>query len=502
MLFSIHMKKAVFIFFLFLLTVYAKAAGTFDFNNICQQAYTEITKLKFGAAKPLLAKAQQQNPENIIPLYLENYIDFFTLFLNEDPVEYKRLKPVLDNRIDIVKEGPSSSPLKLYCLSMLYMQKSSLEIKFGETWSAAWDIRRSYLLIKENRKAFPAFTPNNLLYGGIEAIVGTIPQGYKWLAGILGLKGSITEGMQLVRDFVYNQDNWGKLMNNESVFAYCFLQFHLENKKAETIQFITAKKLDLIDNHLFAYMAANLTKNFKQPDIAKEIILNRNKSVDYLQTPVWDFELGFNYLYHLDTKDAIVHFEKYVNTFRGKFYIKDVYQKISWAYYLQGNMPAAEMARKNIINKGGTIADADKQALKEARNNAEWPNNLLLKVRLLNDGGYNKEALQLLIGKTINHFDREEDKIEFTYRVGRINDDMNKFDEALYWYNKTIELGERRPEYFAARAALQAGMIQERKGDKQKAITFYKKCLEMEEEEYKNSIDQKAKAGIARCKGE
>ncbi|MFX8708320.1 hypothetical protein ABTM42_21060, partial [Acinetobacter baumannii] len=80
--------------------------------------------------------------------------------------------------------------------------------------------------------------------------------------------------------------------------------------------------------------------------------------------------------------------------------------------------------------RGGNISDADKQALKEAKNNTAWPNTLLLKVRLLNDGGYNKEALALLIGKTVNHFDKEADKVEFTYRVGRINDDLNKFEEA------------------------------------------------------------------------
>lgn len=496
------MKKIIAIFLIIIFSSDARATGIFDFNNTCQQAYVEITKLKFAAAKPLLAKAKQQNQENIIVPYLENYIDFFTLFLNEDPFEYKKLKKVLAERMDIVREGPDSSPFKLYCLCMLYMQRGSLEIKFGETWSAAWDIRKAYLLIKENRRAFPTFAPNDLMYGGLDAIVGTIPQGYKWLAGILGLKGSVTEGMQLVRNFVNSQDTWARLMNNEAVFAFCFLQFHLENKKTETIQFITTKKLDLSDNHLFTYMAANLIKNYKQPDIAKEIILNRNKSSEYLQTPVWDFELGFDYLYHLDTKDAIYHFEKYVNTFKGKFYVKDVYQKISWAYYLQDNMAAAEAARKNILTRGGNISDADKQALKEAKNNTAWPNTLLLKVRLLNDGGYNKEALALLIGKTVNHFDKEADKVEFTYRVGRINDDLNKFEEAIYWYNKTMELGEKRPEYFAARASLQAGMILEKKGDKVSAINYYKKCLDMEEEDFKNSIDQKAKAGIARCKGE
>jgi predicted negative regulator of RcsB-dependent stress response len=54
--------------------------------------------------------------------------------------------------------------------------------------------------------------------------------------------------------------------------------------------------------------------------------------------------------------------------------------------------------------------------------------------------------------------------------------------------------------YFAARAALQAGQILEKRGQKLEAIAFYEQCLAMEEHSYKNSLDQRAKAGIARCK--
>jgi len=248
-------------------------------------------------------------------------------------------------------------------------------------------------------------------------------------------------------------------------------------------------------------MAANLAINNKQIEYAKEVINNRNKSTEYFQTHVWDFELGFIKLYHLETQEAISYFEKYLKEFKGKFYVKDVYQKISWCYYLEGNMAAAENARANVLKKGATDADADKQALKEAKS-GKWSNATLLKARLLNDGGFNKEALQLLSAKSMNSFDKEEEQLEYAYRLGRINDDLGKHEDAINWYNKAIALGEKRPEYFAARAALQTGMIYEKTGKKAEAINYYKRCLDMEEDEYKNSIDQKAKSGIARCKGE
>jgi tetratricopeptide (TPR) repeat protein len=181
--------------------------------------------------------------------------------------------------------------------------------------------------------------------------------------------------------------------------------------------------------------------------------------------------------------------------------VKDVYQKLSWCYYLQGNMPAAEEARKAILKKGSTDSDADKQALKEARA-GKWPNTLLLRARLLSDGGYANEAARLLQGKSEDDFAKDEDKLEFAYRVARIYDDLGREEDAIRSYLIAIRLGETRPEYFAARAALQLGQLYEKKGQKSIAITYYQRCLDMEDHEYKNSLDQRAKSGIARCKGD
>jgi len=77
------------------------------------------------------------------------------------------------------------------------MQKACCEIKFGERWSAGWDFRRAFSTIKDNRKKFPGFAANNMIYGPMEVIAGTIPDGYKWLAGLFGIRGSIKDGMQL-----------------------------------------------------------------------------------------------------------------------------------------------------------------------------------------------------------------------------------------------------------------------------------------------------------------
>ncbi|HNE93803.1 MAG TPA: tetratricopeptide repeat protein [Chitinophagaceae bacterium] len=477
------------------------AQKVFEFNSTCQQAYQEITQLKLNNGQVLINKAKQQNPDNLIPLVLESYIDFFTLFFNENPNDFKIRYPNFEKRISALEEGPKSSPFYDFCLSTVYLHKSAVNIKFNNKTRAGFDFQAAYKLIKQNLKAYPTFTPNHLLFGSLQAVAGTIPKGYQWIAGLFGIKGSITKGLKTVNHFVNNPyDPWSKLMFNEAAFIYCYLMFYIENKKDEALEFIKSKKLDVVNNHLFSYMAANLSLNNKQINNAAIILQNRNKSGDYLNTPVWDFQMGFVCLYRMQTQQAINYFENYLSQFKGNFYVKDIYQKLSWCYYLQGNMAKAEDARKKCINRGTQVTEADKQAYKDAKKN-KWANIVLLKARILNDGGFNNEAIKVLHGFSTSSFKDEAEQLEFNYRVGRINDDLGKEEDAIAFYLKAITIGEHRTEYYAARAALQIGMIHEKKGNKKLAITYYEKCMDMENHDYKNSLDQRAKSGIARCYG-
>ena len=308
------------------------------------------------------------------------------------------------------------------------------------------------------------------------------------------------DGMNLLRNFANSSDPYAKLLSNESAFIYCYVAYHIGNKKADVFTFIQNKKLDLVNNYILGYMAANLAIADKRLEMSKNIILNRNKSADYYNLPIWDYEMGFIKLDHLETQEAINYFESYLSRFKGNFYLKDTYLKLSWCYYLEGNMKAAEAAKMNIIKKGTTDTDADKQALKDAKSGV-WPNTLLLKARVLSDGGYFQEALALLNGKNINSFASEEEKLEYEYRLGRIYDDLNKNEEAIQYYNTAINIGLNSKEYYAARAAVQIGEIYEREGKKKLALTYFEKCISLKDHEYKNSLDQRAKAGIERCGG-
>jgi tetratricopeptide (TPR) repeat protein len=77
---------------------------------------------------------------------------------------------------------------------------------------------------------------------------------------------------------------------------------------------------------------------------------------------------------------------------------------------------------------------------------------------------------------------------------------MNNTEKAIQNFEITIKNGSSTHWYYAANSSLMLGMIYEEKKNYDRALTYYKLCLSLEFDQYKNSIDQKAQAGIDRIK--
>lgn len=473
-------------------------AQVYHFSKECVQAYDAAMQLKPRQAAVWLEKEKKQNPGNVVPLFLENYLDFFELFLNEDPAAYTRLKDQKKKRLQAIANAPGDSPLKGFMQAVIYLQWAAVDGKFGNKMSAGWGFRDALKTIKENEKRYPDFSPNKMILGPVQMAAGTIPKGYKWLSGLIGISGDLTTGKKQMDQFLAATDPWANLFKNEGIFYHCYLQFYLLNEQEEALELIRSRKLDLVNNHLFTFMAANLHLNNKQSHLTKSIVLARNKSPEYMQTTVWDFELAYASLYQL-APDAHVYFNRFLQQFKGSYYVKDAWHKLAMHYLLQGNMQEYNRCLQKVRTVGKQEAEADKRAYREAVS-GKTPNTTLLKARLLSDGGYHKEALAVLAGKSTQDFANSADKLEFTYRLARILDDMGQHAKAIESYEAAIALGSSSSEYYAARAALQIGLIYEEQGKCREAIAQFQRCIDMKDHDYEQSLEQKAKAGINRCK--
>jgi tetratricopeptide (TPR) repeat protein len=177
--------------------------------------------------------------------------------------------------------------------------------------------------------------------------------------------------------------------------------------------------------------------------------------------------------------------------------LRSAYQKLAWINLLLGNKKKYIDWIHYCKTTGANLTDEDKEATEEFRT-GDAPNPVLLRSRLLFDGGYYKEALNEIAGKSIHYFPRFKDQLEVTYRLARIFQRLSLNDKAIPLFEETIKNGASSKYYFAANSALLLGNTFEEKNESDKAENYYRICLSMRNHGYQNSIDQKAKAGLAR----
>jgi len=478
--------------------------ANYDFNDNCKIAYSNIINFRFEEGGNLLKTESNLHPDNLIPIYIENYIDFLTLFISEDRKKYNLLIENKKDRIDKLENGDQKSPYYLYCIAELNMQWAMVHLKFGEYVSAAWELNKAYSLLSKNSDLFPEFLINHKSLGVMHALIGTIPDEYKWLTKIIGFKGTIKQGIDelaVVIDATYKKKNFSYL-KTEAIFLLTFVELNLQNKKDEIkkiYQLFESPDISgtIKESPLLIYSKSTLEMRNGMNDAAIQTLQNRSTASGVSPFCFLDYLTGVAKLNRLD-KDAYKYFYSFLLNFKGVNYVKSSYLKLSWFYLLNDDIKNFNRYKAYTIKYGSTTVDEDKQALVEAKQQ-EVPNVFLLKARLLFDGGYFKDALSVLFQKSpIEICKTRRDQIEFSYRVARIYHENGDISKAIIFYQNTISNGRDETFYFAANASLQLGLIYEIQGDKEMAKLYFNKAMNMNNTEYRNSIELKAKAGLNR----
>ncbi len=474
------------------------SAQSFDFNADCRKAYNTIIALKLNEGNALLKAEEKKNPDNLIATYLANYVDFLQVYTSDTRSQYDQLKKNKEIRLVELNAGDPSSPYYRFTQAEVNIQWAALSIKFGEYLNAIFEIRKAYMLLLDNQKLFPDFKANKKTLGVLYALLGSVPDKYKWGINLLGMDGSIQKGIGYLQEL----DEFGKkndfIYREETATIYAFLLLHLQNDGEKAWQVLQSNDMPKKDNLMNVYTCAHVGIYGKHTDDAIRILEAQPTGSSFTVFPFLNYLTGLAKLNRLEG-DADSYFKKFVTEYKGENHIKSSFQKIAWAYLLKGDTTNYHHFISKAENLGGSMLDADKQAQKEAEAN-RLPNSLLLKARLLFDGGYYAKAAAEMNKLSELDFKTNEEQTEYFYRTARVYDEWNKKDSALILYNKAIEKGKGLPRYFAANSAFETGKIYEQRGNKEKATEFYNLCLGFENHEYKNGLDQKAKAGLNRLK--
>ncbi len=490
--------KNLFLLVSFLLfTIHAKAEYYFEYSPLITEAYEKIISLQIDEGRVLVDSIKKVEPNNLSVYHIENYLDFFRIFINEEFEEFENLEGNKNKRLQKIKQGPKDSPYYLFSQAEIQLQWAITRLKFEEYFQAFTEVNRAYKQLEINLERFPHFKGSLKSLGIIHAIVGTIPDNYRWgLKLIGGMEGTIALGkLELEEVIEYSQQN-NFIFEKETIVSYAFLLLHLDNQSDLAWKTISEAKLDIKKNPLACFATANIAMRTGRSAEALKILQQRPREAQYLSFYYLDLLQGYAMLYALDPI-ADEYIESYLNNYRGVNLIKDAYQKLAWHYLIHGNTLAYKNNMRLCQIRGNTLVDSDKSAMKEASKEV-IPDPILLSARLLFDGGYYDKAEKLLEGQSINQYTDEKNRLEYAYRLGRINHAQKNIPKALNNYKFTIAVGINSPYFFSCNAALQCGLIYEGLKDYPEAKRYYQLCIDMDPDEYRTSLHQKAKAGMNR----
>ncbi len=493
---SMKRTAATLIFCLVALAAFA-AKPYFEFSPKTKDAYKKAISLRFKEASSLLEQVKSEEPDNVMPYFVENYIDFLKIYIDEDYNEFQAWEKRKDARMEKLKNGDKSSPYYLLTQAEMRLQWAVVKAKFEEYAGAANQVRKAFDALDDNQKKFPDFVPNKKSLGILHSLVGATPPNYRWALKAVGMSGTIEQGRKEIEEVLEYAKHNDFLFEEETIIMYSLLILHLGNESEASWKIIRSPQLDPRTNPLICFAQASVAIHTGKADDAINILKNRPKGRQYHSFHYLDYLLGLCKLYKGDS-DAAFYLNKYVINFRGRNYIKECYQRLAWTELLKGSETGYFNYMEKAKTRGSDSIDGDAKALKAAENR-EKPNPILLKARLRFDGGYKKDANSILEQAGIASFSSKKDILEFHYRKGRILQSMKKNTAALEEFDTTIEKGRNESYYFACNAALQAGIIKEQQGDCSTALRYYDKALSMKPDEYKNSLHGKAKAGKDRC---
>ncbi len=485
--------------FFFLCIIFAPKVfcqSTYDYNQQVKSCYNLIIDLKITAAKEKIEEIRKANPHNLAILHLENYIDFFILFISEDINEYNKRIKQKSYRLDYLENIKSNSPYHKFVKAEILLQWALIHIKFDDKVKAGSNVYEAYNLLESNKKQFPKFIDNNKSLSIIHALAESVP---KWVRSVIGVNGSIVQAKKEIEEIAdYALANKEYMYREEVASIYSYILFYQLNQKDRAIKELDAFNLNHKNSPLIAFLKASMYLRNGSNDKCLSVLTDLN---------IEDGQHPFHYLQFMKGRSLLFkqnegcdkYMIAFVNKFKGRHFIKEAYQKLAWyELSVNNNIGLYKKYMALCSSKGNELVDEDKQAMKEARSNV-IPNATLLKARILFDGGYFSQALTVLVKNEASLMDNPKTIIEFNYRIGRIFQALRNYKEAIQYLNNTISKGGNE-SYFAANAALQIGFIYEDLKQSKNAITYYEKCLKMNPSEYKNSMHQKAKSGVQRLK--
>jgi hypothetical protein len=439
----------------------------------------------------------EENPAGTI--YLRSTLDYYTVLSSENYNEYLSIIGAKSGYLKSLEKYAFADPYIQYYTAEIYLQSALLQFKFTDYVKGALDAKRALQLYEEGYKHFPNYLMFYKGLGMLKVSLSVIPENFTKILKMIGVEGNKTLGFQLFDKVLdYEKDGKRSIWFDEALLTYsmAILQFASpQNGKIKAKECIDLSK-DLVPNSLLkTYIQLQMYKYLSQNEAIIQAYQNRAKGYSYAEVPQLDYYYAVALLQKMD-KNTPLAFEKFLSS-QSSFSKQEALLRLGWWYYIHFDNKAYFKTKEDIFKIKQCFSESDENALAEVQQ--PLGNINILKARITFDGGYFTQALSYLSEVDTNSLNTQ-DKLNYYYRLGRTEQCLKHWATSIEAFEKVIVQPNVKGTYIYANSLLQLGEVNEEKGNIQKAKYHYLACLEAKGHPYKNSIDIKAKAGLARLR--
>lgn len=477
--------------------------GYFKFSGKMDSAFQDILNLKLTTALVPLNEEKNKNVANLLPHYLEDYIDFLYAYIDGKRSDiYGKYLEHKEKHLTWLAQGTVSDPYTLFTQGDVHLRWGFIYALFQDYVEAAKSLKLAATFLEKNDKSFPEFAPNKRALGVLHTLAAVMPGKNQWTGSMAGLEGKPAQGLKKLEEVInHGKKNIDFEFNEETQVLYAMLLVYMGNTDATIWGNLNTAVLDYTQSPLYAYTLASKDMKTGKCKQAQTYLEKYPKSDDYHYFAYLDIMRGLCKLYKLETA-AEEDFNNFLSRYRGENGVKEAYHKLAWTYLLKGDEPKYKYYMSLVEKKGEYNNVADRAAMNEMEDvkTNMIPNLTLLKARLLFDGGQYEKSFHTLEECDVQKIKNEEEKILYSYLKGRVFHEMRKTDDAIKNYTEAYEKGVKKPFYYAASAALMLGNLYEYKKDLEKAKEFYEKCLKEKPDQNQVLIHSKAKERLEEVK--
>lgn len=399
------------------------------------------------------------------------------------------------NELKRLLKSQPDSPWRDYLHAENELNRALAHAKLGQTVRAAMAGRSAYGSFEALIRDYPGFTESYKGLGMLKLSIGALSGTYRRILGILGYRGSVEEGLDLLRR-AFRESEFGR---EEAGIYLALLLAQVERSSDEPVDVLATLYGERPESPLISFLYGYMLLHHRQAEEAESVLRPLIRETGDRDIEYAEFYLGQALFVQDKFDDAARHFSRYLENHDGPSLKAQTTVGLALSLEMTGRRDEAVTWYARVDDSRGHETDlaAGREARRRLAHPVEGTERTLLLARNAFDSGRYERALSMLLPLVTDGTVDGAERAEAAYRLGRTYHALGRHDEALAWYAQAAVNGEYVKGRWAPWAHFYRAEILANGGQSDRARQEYQRAASFEHEyDYQNALHSSVRASL------